>query len=117
LWCIFTQSKYPCFPCDYTFYWHVICLPFCPNVTCNELPSFFMEDCLCMSLKPKLGALTWTWMNVFIDNNLHLDECHSSIWMKWMDAWSNTWMKFIHLNESNRDWCSNIDIDLHMNFQ
>jgi hypothetical protein len=38
-----------------------------------------------MSLELELRALTWKWMNIFMDENLDMDEHHSSIWMKRMD--------------------------------
>jgi hypothetical protein len=76
LWCTFTQSRYPCFPCDYTFYWHLICLS------------------LSWSLEPKLGTLTWTWMIML----MWMNDIHQIGWNEWMHGLTHRLNLFIWMN-------------------
>jgi hypothetical protein len=42
-------------------------------------------------LELELGALTWKWMKMFVDDNFGIDEWHSSIWMKFILLYWMQW--------------------------
>jgi hypothetical protein len=43
-----------------------------------------------MNLELELRALIWTWMNVFMDDNVDVNEMN-------VHAWFNTWINLIHV--------------------
>ncbi len=53
--------------------------------------SYILHDNgLCMNLELELKALIWTWMNVFMDDNVDVNEMN-------VHAWFNTWINLIHV--------------------